>query len=260
MESESASACWEQNAEAWTRLSRAGHDVYRDALNTPRFLGLLPPIRGLQGLDLGCGEGSNTRLLAQRGARMRALDVAPTFIRHARAAEAAAPLGIDYVVGDATALPYPDADFDFLTAFMVLMDVPDLAAVLREAHRVLRPGGFFQFSILHPCFVPPYRRVLRDADRRPRAVELAGYFDELNGQVDTFLFGTTPPAERAATRPFRVPRFHRTLSTVLNAVLAAGFTLRQLGEPSATAAEARAYPEVDDTRVVGIFLHVLVGR
>src|SRR6185369_909897 len=47
---------WNRNAEAWTRLARAGHDVLRDQLNTPAFLASLPPVAGLHGLDLGCGE------------------------------------------------------------------------------------------------------------------------------------------------------------------------------------------------------------
>src|SRR5258708_2642933 len=81
-------ACWEGNAETWTRQSRAGYDVYRDQNNTPAFLAMLPPIAGLDGIDLGCGEGGNTRLLAARGARMHAIDIAPTFIRHARSAGA----------------------------------------------------------------------------------------------------------------------------------------------------------------------------
>ena len=69
---------WEANAEAWTQQSRAGFDIYRDALNTPAFLTMLPPVKGLSGLDVGCGEGSNTRLLARLGARMQAVDIAPT--------------------------------------------------------------------------------------------------------------------------------------------------------------------------------------
>ncbi len=73
---------WEANAENWTRFSRAGYDVYRDTLNTPAFLAMLPPVDGLAGLDIGCGEGTNTRQLARRGARIHAIDIAPTFIRH----------------------------------------------------------------------------------------------------------------------------------------------------------------------------------
>ena len=80
--------CWDENAEVWTRLVREGYDVYRDHLNTPAFLAMLPPVRGLAGLDIGCGEGSNTRQLARRGARMAAVDISQTFVSHANAEEA----------------------------------------------------------------------------------------------------------------------------------------------------------------------------
>ena len=87
---------WNENAEAWTALARAGYDVYRDYLNTPGFLAMLPEVRGLAGMDIGCGEGHNTRLLAKRGAHMTAVDIAPTFLRHASARERQQPLGIRY--------------------------------------------------------------------------------------------------------------------------------------------------------------------
>ena len=80
MDRERAAAYWEANAETWTQLSRAGYDVYRDNVNTPGFLAMLPPIAGLHGLDIGCGEGTNTRALAKLGARMTAIDVAPPFV------------------------------------------------------------------------------------------------------------------------------------------------------------------------------------
>ena len=84
---------WESNARAWTTLSRQGWDVYRDSLNTPAFLALLPEIGGGSGLDIGCGEGHNTRLLAARGAQMAGVDLVPTFIESAREAERETPLG-----------------------------------------------------------------------------------------------------------------------------------------------------------------------
>ncbi|APT57720.1 methyltransferase [Roseomonas gilardii] len=247
---------WEANAEHWTRQVRAGLDVYRDALNTPAFLAMLPPVAKLEGLDIGCGEGANTRQLARHGARMRAVDIAPTFIRHAREAEAAEPLGIAYGVGDGTALPFPDARFDFATAFMSLMDMPDQALALRETARVLRPGGFLQFSILHPCFAPPHRKVLREADGRVRGVELARYFEDTAGAVEEWHFSTLPPAERTRVPPFRVPRFHRTLSGWVGIILAAGLRIEAMGEPSASEEVAREVPGVADTRVVPLFLHI----
>jgi ubiquinone/menaquinone biosynthesis C-methylase UbiE len=164
---------WEANAETWTRHARAGYDIYRDALNTPAFLDMLPPIHGLFGLDIGCGEGSNTRKLVRLGATVHAIDVAPTFIRYARDAERVEPLGIAYLVADATDLPFSSGSFDFATAFMSMMDMADHGAALCEAARVLRPGGFLQFSILHPCFVPPHRRVLTEPNGSTRAIDQA---------------------------------------------------------------------------------------
>src|SRR5215204_3783218 len=105
MDHEEVGRFWNANADVWTKLARAGYDVYRDHLNTPAFFEMLPDVTGLSGLDVGCGEGHNTRLLARRGARVTAIDVAENFIAHARREEQREPLGIDYGVASAVALP-----------------------------------------------------------------------------------------------------------------------------------------------------------
>ena len=143
---------WEENAKSWTVLVRAEYDVYRDVLNTPAFLIFLPAIVGLKGLDIGCGEAGNTKVLARKGATMFGIDFAPTFIRHAREAEQHTPLDIEFHLAECKELPFAQASFDFAVAFMSLMDVDDLDRALNEAYWVLKPGGFLQFSILHPCF------------------------------------------------------------------------------------------------------------
>lgn len=249
MERSEVARYWEANADAWTRQVRAGYDIYRDALNTPSFLAILPPIAGLEGLDIGCGEGANTRQLARRGARMHGVDIAPTFVRHAREAEAAEPLGITFLVEDCMALPFEDARFDFATAFMSLMDMPDQGRALSETLRVLRPGGFLQFTILHPCFSPPHRKVLRDADRRTRAIEVGRYFDAVDGEVERWQFGTLPAEEQAKDASFATPRFHRTLSAWVEMIVQAGFVIERFHEPRASEALAAAEPVVEDTRV-----------
>src|SRR5690348_14328305 len=116
---------WDDNADGWTKLARMGFDVYRDLLNTPAFLQMLPDVRGLRGLDIGCGEGHNTRLIArQRGGRMTAVDISAKFLGHARQAERAAPLGIRCVRASGQRLPFVDESFDFAVATMSLMDMP----------------------------------------------------------------------------------------------------------------------------------------
>jgi SAM-dependent methyltransferase len=247
---------WEANAETWTRHARAGYDIYRDGLNTPAFLEMLPPVQGLTGLDIGCGERSNRRELVRLGARMQAVDIAPTFIRHAQDAETADPLGIAYLVADAIDLPFSSGSFDFATAFMSMMDVADHGIALREAARVLLPGGFLQFSILHPCFVPPHRKVLREPNGTTRAIEVAGYFDATDGRIDTFRFENLPAEEREKTKPFRVPRFHRTLSGWVELIVEAGLVIQRFGEPRVSVEVAKAEPALEDTLVAPLFLHI----
>src|SRR5947208_302965 len=121
---------WNESADSWTKLARAGYDVYRDYLNTPAFFAMLPDVHGLVGLDIGCGEGHNTRLLANRGARVTAVDIAEVFIAYAQQEEEREPLGIDYRVASAVALPFAEVTFDFATGYMSFMDIPETERVL----------------------------------------------------------------------------------------------------------------------------------
>jgi len=248
-----AGRCWERNAPAWTKLAREGWDVYRDAVNTPGFLELLPDVAGKTGLDVGCGEGHNTRLFAGLGARMFGVDIAPTFVRLASEVRDG---GVLYAAASALELPFAEAQFDFATAVMSLMDLPDHEAALREIHRVIGDGGFMQFSIVHPCFWMPRRKLLRDAEGEAYAVELGGYFDRVDGRVERWLFSAAPEEATAGIEPFQVPVFHRTLAEWLNAVVDAGFRIERVAEPRADEETARRLPVVQDTRVVGYFLHV----
>ena len=252
MNDREAGKYWDQNADAWTFLARRGCDVYRDLVNTPCFLDLLPDVRGRLGLDIGCGEGHNTRLLAARGGRMSAVDISPTFIRHAQNEDD----DIRYAVASAQDLPFPAGAFDFATAFMSLMDMPDPARALCETARVLKPGGFLQFSILHPCFFPVHRKLLRDSHGQEYAVEIGRYFDHPDVRFEEWLFSAAPAELKTGLRPFRVPVFHRTLAEWLNMVFDAGLAVERIAEPRASEETAARYPSVRDTRVVAYFLHV----
>lgn len=260
MNHEEAGHYWDGNADAWTDLARAGYDVYRDHLNTPAFFASLPDVTGLEGLDIGCGEGHNTRLLADRGARLSAVDISERFLAHARRAESESPKGIAYELASAVDLPFEDATFDFATAFMSLMDVPETDLVLAEAYRVLRPGGFLQFSITHPCFDTPHRRNLRNTKGLTHAIEVGRYFERGDGKITEWLFSAAPTGAKRGLSRFRTPQFHRTLSEWLNLVLTIGFRLEFVAEPCLTDEVVRTCPSVQDAQVVAYFLHLRVRK
>jgi ubiquinone/menaquinone biosynthesis C-methylase UbiE len=256
MNHEEAGRFWNANAEIWTKLARAGYDVYRDHLNTPAFFVMLPEVAGLSGLDIGCGEGYNTRLLARRGARMAAIDVAQGFVEPARRAETEEPLGIEYRVASAVELPFAAESFDFTTGFMSFMDVPETDRLLAEALRVLKPGGFLQFSILHPCYNTLYRRLLRDGNGVAYAVEVGEYFRVLDGEIEEWLFAAAPPHVKQGMPKFKVPRFNRTMSQWLNLLIETGFRIERVEEPRPSDETVLACPDLQDAQVVAYFLHL----
>jgi SAM-dependent methyltransferase len=138
-------AAWEQNATGvidWFRTPN--HDSYW-LYHREQFFDLLPS-PGRLTLDIGCGEGRLSRDLRAHGHTVVALDGSPTMVAAARQAEP----GIEVVLGDAADLPFPDGYADLAIAFMSLQDIDDAARAIREAARVLEPGGRFCFAIVHP--------------------------------------------------------------------------------------------------------------
>jgi hypothetical protein len=99
--------------------------------------------------------------------------------------------------------------------------------------------------------------VLRTAAGEPYAIEIGRYFETGKPRVDRWLFSAAPPEAKLGLKPFEVPVFHRTLAEWLNTVIAAGFVIEQVAEPSVDEATARRVPAVADMHLVaGFFLHV----
>jgi ubiquinone/menaquinone biosynthesis C-methylase UbiE len=245
---------WEANAPAWIEMSRAGADRYRDLVNTPAFLDALPDVKGLRCVDVGCGEGHNTRFLVERGANMTALDISDTFIRAARGAD---PTG-RFIQGDATRLPFADETFDAAPAFMSIMDTPDPAVAIGEIARVLRPGGWLQFSITHPVNTTPLRSWVDDEHGVRTALAIGDYFVE--GPITTSWTFKVVGEMQMRHDPFTITAARRTVSSWMNIVIDAGFTIERVMEPVASEAIASLHPDVADTRIVPFFLILRARR
>jgi SAM-dependent methyltransferase len=116
-------------------------------LIAPRFLAWLGPADGLDWLEVGCGTGAlSAAILAQATPRsLVAVDPSEGFLATARAQ---LPDGrVEFRVGDAQALPLPDASRDVVVSALVLNFVPDRQKALAEMQRVARAGGTIGFYV-----------------------------------------------------------------------------------------------------------------
>jgi SAM-dependent methyltransferase len=204
---------WEENAAAWVEWARApGHDSYW-RFHRDLFLEILPPPSG-RALDLGCGEGRLARDLAALGHDVVGVDLSPTMVAAAR--EAAPEMELH--VADAADLPFGDGSFALVVAFMSLQDVDDLPGTIREAARVLAPGGRICLAIVHP-FSSAGKFAEREADA-PFVVE-GSYLDER----------TTDLAVQRNGLTMRFVSRHTPLETYVDELAAAGLLVERLREP-----------------------------
>ncbi|MCC6579712.1 MAG: class I SAM-dependent methyltransferase [Phycisphaeraceae bacterium] len=116
-----------------------------------RFEAMIPAEAAAFGLlDVGCGSGQSRRVYRAAAAKYVGLDLSEASVRRARELDSRQ----HWLRGDALALPLADASFGVVAFSSVLHHVPDRQAALREAVRVLRPGGWvfaFDPNLLHPA-------------------------------------------------------------------------------------------------------------
>jgi len=159
------------------------------------------PPRGAVLLELGCGPGFYARRLAARfpGLRAIGLDRSAAQLERARVRLAATRAGsCRFDLGDATALPYPDASIDAVVSARLLAAVDEPARVIAEAHRVLRPGGRYfvaepRSSIRAAVPIGVMRLAARlDAVRRGRLSTDGDRVAVLDGAAFAELLGSRP--------------------------------------------------------------------
>jgi SAM-dependent methyltransferase len=206
---------------------------------------MLPSMHGLQVVDLGCGYGWFCRWASEQGALdVLGLDVSEKMLQRARDTTSAG--NIHYERADLEQLDFPTCTYDLAYSSLALHYIKDLAGLFTTLHAALKPGAHFVFSIEHPIFMAPRNPGwLIDHEGRKRW-PLDSYQMEGERVTDWLAEG--------------VIKQHRTMGTLLNALIDAGFSLRQVNEWGPSDAQVAAQPALAEERERPMMMLVAVQR
>ncbi len=140
---------WRKDFAAWRERR-----LYQERYQFGHLAGagaVLGDVRGKRVLDLGAGMGGFTVALAREGACVQAVEFNGAYCRIARLRGRRYGLDLPVVQAAGEALPLADGSFDLVCSWDVLEHVQDPPAVLREIHRVLRPGGAALLTVINRC-------------------------------------------------------------------------------------------------------------
>lgn len=221
---------WEQNAAFWDDYMGEASNDFHNLLVRPGTERLLEVQAGQTVLDVACGNGNFSRRLAELGAQVIAIDGSETMISRAQQRTPSQINSLTYQIIDATnaaqLLALGESRFDAAVANMALMDPATLEPLLTSLTRLLKPGGRFVFSVIHPCFqAPGMIKMVEEEDRAGeiivrQAIKLTSYITPTSLKGIGIIGQPTPQYY-----------FHRPLSVLFKTCFQAGFSVDGLEEP-----------------------------
>lgn len=124
--------------DKWYR-TKAGFQI--DRIEKEAVFSFIHPQAGLTALDIGCGTGNYSILLAQKGLKVTGIDISSRMLAKAKTKAAEENLDINFIRASAEKLLFADNYFDIVLSVSAFEFFPNLQPALLEAHRVLKPGG-----------------------------------------------------------------------------------------------------------------------
>jgi ubiquinone/menaquinone biosynthesis C-methylase UbiE len=226
------SSIWNEASAEWADFVRSGKDYWRDFVNNPTAFKMIGKLKGKIVLDLACGEGYNTRILARKGAVVTGIDASEELLDMAIAEERRNRLGITYHRMSASHLKsLKDDSFDLVTCFMALHDIANYRGAVAEVSGVLKQGGRFVFSMPHPCF--------EDMEIDGMKVNAAErYFDRIRYPLRWNM--------QRLTKPFVTVSFHRSLTDYSRALAKNHLLIVRIIEPQPTKKVMQKLPKFRD--------------
>ena len=151
-------AAWDTNADFWNERMGEGNS-FHNTLVRPTQEKLLALQPGEEVLDIACGNGHFARQMAAFGARITGIDIAPRQIENAIAASTTYGDQLKFIVADATdetmLAQFAARRFDAISCGMAIMDMAEIEPLASTVAKLLKPGGRFVFTVMHPAFNSP---------------------------------------------------------------------------------------------------------
>jgi SAM-dependent methyltransferase len=233
-------AHYDQLAEHWEEITQG--PAKRHVL-LPAFHSLLPELEGLCVLDAGCGDGYYASWFADQGGDVTGIDLSEEMIAVARER-----YGDDaaFQQADVSArLPFEDEQFDLVVCQHVLSHLPSLETPMAEFARVLRPGGTLVVTTHHPF----HDYLVAREEETPDTHE------SLDKDLDPLVVTDTEETKYHETERFQIywggskesppgTYYRRPISELLQSVLDAGLTVRDVVEPTPDETFTEEYPEL----------------
>jgi ubiquinone/menaquinone biosynthesis C-methylase UbiE len=214
----------------YSRLPRSREGL-AGAPEWPALRSMLPSLEGARVLDLGCGFGAFARWAREMGA-VTVLGVDRSENMLARARGQTRDPAVGYVLADIEQLALPEAAFDLVYSSLTLHYIADLAAACATIRRLLVAGGRLVFSVEHPIFTAPRTPGWRTEADGARVWPVNDYLLEARRVTEWITPG--------------VVKYHRTVASYVNSLIAEGFHLVRLEEWGPSQEQIAQHPEWAD--------------
>ncbi len=235
----------DSSTESWNKVGIEWYesiqtDAKRIHFVMPFIMQQMQDVSGKVILDIGCGEGGYSRVLAHKRAKMTSVDCSIIAIDYAKQKAADENLDIAHHIRNSNNLyDIKDNTFDIVLCANMLMDCEDLDGTVKEISRVLKCGGKVFISVLHPCFNGKNIK-WSGGDVVPQVV-VQNYFSPTEWEA---------PIDGMGAVVWR----HRTLQDYVKVFIKNGLSIIDLNEPIPTNEQMEKSPRIEWLSKIPMFL------
>lgn len=210
--------------------SRENKVNFNDCIETPILFSMLPSLEGKTVLDIGCGMGQHAKQYSVMGAEsVLGIDISANMLEYAREHNSAD--NITYRQLAMEDIGEIGEQFDLVTSSLVFDYIEDFPGLMRKIHTLVKDGAKFVFSMSHPIVTAwdgAYDRYTRTETGERLYANLRNYCMEGPRKVDWVVNG--------------YECYHRTVSSLINALIGAGFIIEECQEAHISDDMRKQYP------------------